>query len=202
MGVSFEIKGGSGGTYAVQMPKRCVSCGAPQVTESTLGLSRLIMRKNRQVPLELKLGIPHCEACARATKSMFLIGLIPALLGFLVVGGAVFAGVVYGAWIIGLDDYARPQDTPSLVLGAFIGLLAGLVGGLLSELVARLVLLPFLGRAMLRSPLLVMQMLSDSDYVAGLQGSLSQNGESLRLTFENSAIAQEFAELNNLRSTS
>jgi ribosomal protein S14 len=199
MGTSFEIKGTPGGAYAVQMPRRCVSCGAPQTTESTLALSRLVMRKNRQVPLEFRLGVPHCEACARATKSLFLIGLIPALLGFLLAGGAVFVAVVYGAWTIGLDEYARPQDTPSLVLGAFFGLLAGIVGGLLFELVVRLVLLPFLGRAMLRSPLLVVQLLADSDYVAGLRGAFSKNGESLLLTFENSVIAQEFAELNHIR---
>ena len=62
------------------------------------------------------------------------------------------------------------------MLGAFVGLLAGLVGGFVFEVLARVVLLPFLGPALLRAPLLASQLLSDADYVAGVSGKLKADG--------------------------
>jgi hypothetical protein len=196
MARSFDAAVGLDGRCDARLPERCVCCGAPRAVESPLTLSRLIMRKRRQVTLTVRLSVPHCQACARASMSLFLIGLIPGLIGFVLVGGAVFAFVALGAAALGLDDYGRPQDTPSLVLGAFFGLLAGLAGALVAELLTRLVLWPFLGRSMLRAPLLVVQLLSDSDYVAGLNVQLAKSGAQLRLTFENDAIASEYADLN------
>jgi ribosomal protein S14 len=198
MATSFEIAVAPDGSFDARLPERCVSCGAERAAETPITLSRLVARKQRQVPVTVRLKVPHCQACARASAWLFWIGLIPALTGFLLVGGAVFVAVFIGATWLGIDDYARPQDAPSLVLGAFFGLFGGLAGGLLAEVLTRLVLLPFLGRSMLRAPLFVVQMLTDMDYVAGLKAELASTGAQLRLTFENDAIAGEFASLNKV----
>lgn len=180
----------------LQFPAGCVCCGAPAETHSALTVSRLMMRGGKQTPLIVRLDVPHCRRCARADAWIFRGGLIAALLGFLLVGGAVFAFVFAGSAWLGLEEYARPQDQPSLLLGAFFGLLAGLAGALLFEAAARPLLFPFVGRAAFRAPLLIMQFLADADYVAGLSGSLSADGTVLRLTFDNDASGAEFTRLN------
>lgn len=193
MASSFEIPIAANGRCDVRFPNRCVSCGAAATTESRIILAKLVMRKQRQVPIKVQLQVPHCQACAQATLSLFWIGLIPSLLGFLLAGGLVFVAVFVGANWLGLDTYGRPQDAPSLVLGAFFGLLAGLAGGFLAELLTRLILWPFMGHSMLRAPLLVAQLLSDGEYIPGLRATLKQDATQLQLTFENDAIASEFA---------
>jgi hypothetical protein len=177
-------------------PDRCASCGAAREAESRLGLNRLVMRGKRQEQLALTYSIPHCRQCARSTQAVFLAGLIPFLLGFLLIGGAAFIVVTLGAFAWGLDDYGQPANANSLVLGAAAGLFCGLIGGFLVELAARVVLLPFFGAALFRAPLLAMQMLSDADYVAGLSAKLNADGSTLQLTFSNPDIAREFQSLN------
>lgn len=179
-------------------PSRCVCCGAPKQTESTLVLTRLVMRGQPQKPLELKFQIPHCQRCARSTKVIFLAGCIPFVLGLLTVGLCVFLIVTYGAAVRGLDDYGTPNNANSIVLGAAAGLFAGLFGGFLFELLARVILLPILGRGLLAAPLLAIQFIKDSDYVAGLSGRLDREGRNVHLEFANASIAEEFRTLNSL----
>jgi hypothetical protein len=142
------------------------------------------------------LKVPHCQECARATKSIFWSGFVPFTVGFLLVGVAAFAVVMYGATLLGLDNYGRPEQAPSLMLGIFAGLLAGIVGGLIFELLARVILVPFLGTRLLHAPLMAIQLLRDSDYVVGLYGRLNRKGTIYELSFTNEEIAREFEVLN------
>jgi hypothetical protein len=177
-------------------PDRCVSCGAAKEAESQLAVSRLIMRGRRQEQLALKYPIPHCQRCARSTKVMFLAGCIPFGLGAALVGIAAFSVVALGASVLGLDQYGTPGNANSLVVGAAAGLFAAIVGGFLFEVVARLILLPIFGATLLRTPLLALQLMSDSDYVTGLSGKLAADGSRFELTFANEDIAREFEALN------
>ena len=183
-------------------PSRCVGCGGPHETESTLLVARQVMRergrraKPQQKTVTFKYAVPHCARCARATKAVFLAALIPCLLGLLVVGGAVFVVVTVGAWRLGLDEGGRPEHQPSLVLGAFAGLVAGIAGGFVFEVVGRLLLLPFFGRSLWRAPLLAPQFITDADYVAGLTATPSRDARELRLTFSRDEAAADFAALN------
>ena len=120
-------------------------------------------------------------------------------LGLLLVGLAVFLVVTFGASIWGLDDYGKPNNANSLVLGAAAGLFAGLVGGFLFEVMARIILLPVMGRGLLAAPLLALQFLNDSDYVAGLKGKLESDASSVHFTFSNDDVAREFHSLNTAR---
>jgi hypothetical protein len=196
MSQSFQIALPASGQPALTFPDRCAACGAAKQTESSLRIRRLVTRGNRQAEIALSYQIPHCERCARATKSAFLAGLIPFLLGFLLVGGALFIVVAFGAAGLGLDDYGQTNNANSLVLGAAAGLFGGLIGAFLFELIARVLLLPLYGRALLQAPLLSVQLLGDSDYVAGVHCSLDQEARTLRLSFSNAEIAQDFARLN------
>jgi UPF0716 family protein affecting phage T7 exclusion len=179
-------------------PDRCVSCGGPQETESALVLTRLVARGRRQEEASVRLRVPHCGLCARASKSVFLAGCLPFTLGFLLVGAAGFLLAVYGSWVFGLDEAQAPgqAQSPSLVLGAAAGLFGGFVGGFVFELLARLLLIPFYGRALLRAPMLAKQFITDEDYVAGLTGRLDRDATRLTLEFSNDEVAAEFARLN------
>jgi hypothetical protein len=180
----------------LRFPDRCVWCGQPKQAESVLVLNRLVMRGRRQVAVSGNLKVPHCQQCARATKSIFWSGFVPYLLGFLLVGIAAFAVVTYGASVLGLDNYGRPEQAPSLMLGIFAGLVGGIAGGLLFEVLARVILVPFLGTRLLHAPFMAMQLLRDSDYVVGLYGKLNREGTRYELSFANDEVAREFEALN------
>jgi hypothetical protein len=146
--------------------------------------------------------VPHCRRCARSTKTVFLAGCIPFVLGLLVVGIAVFLAVTFGASVWGLDSYGQPHNNNSVLLGAAAGLFAGVVGGFLFEVMARVILLPVMGRGLLAAPLLAMQFIADADYVAGLKGKLESDASSVHFTFANDDVAREFGSLNAARSES
>lgn len=196
MAQTFQIPIPPKGAPALVFPHCCAACGAPKEAESRLVVNRLVMRGKRQVQLNLKYPIPHCTRCAGLTKSVFLAGFIPFALGFLVCGGIAFVVTAFGASALGLDDYGQPNNANSLVIGAAAGLLAGLIGAFLFELIGRVLLLPFYGRALLRAPLLAAQLLSDSDYVAGVLVRPDPDGRQLQLTLSNDTVAHEFATLN------
>jgi hypothetical protein len=120
------------------------------------------------------------------------------VLGFLVLGIIAFGFVTLEGWKLGLDDMGRHGNANSLVLGFAAGLLAGCLGGFLFEVVARVLLLPFFGNSLWSAPLLALQFLKDSDYVAGVSGKLSKDGSQVYLTFNNPEIAREFRSLNRL----
>ncbi|MEP7357353.1 MAG: hypothetical protein ABI847_08965 [Anaerolineales bacterium] len=177
-------------------PKRCANCGRPPEAQSRLLLKRLVMRGQRQEQVTWQAEVPHCRQCARATKSVFLAGCIPFVLGFILVGVIAFGVVSYGASAYGLDELGDGESPNSLIVGAAAGLFVGLLGAFGFELGARLVLLPLLGPALLRAPLLAVQLINDTDYVAGVSARLSRDATGVRLTFANDSIASEFRALN------
>ncbi len=160
-------------------------------------LNRLVARGQRQDSVDIKLQIPHCERCARGTKAVFLAGCIPFVLGLLIFGIITFGLVTFQSWKWGLDEMGKNGNANSLVLGAAAGLFVGMVGGFLFEVLARVLLLPIMGRSLYDAPLLAVQFLKDSDYVAGVSGRLSKDGDDVYLSFNNSDVAREFRKLND-----
>jgi hypothetical protein len=179
-------------------PPRCVGCGAAPVAESRMLLQKLVTRGQKQEQVSLTLLVPHCQRCARATKSVFMAGCLPFIGGGLLVGLAVFVSVFILAARAGLDEMTDGEEWPSLILAAAAGLFAGILGGFVIEIAARLLLLPFMGTALLRAPLLAAQLLNDSDYVAGLSARLNRDATQLELRFERDEAAQTFAGFNQL----
>jgi hypothetical protein len=178
---------------------RCVGCGAPATTSSNLAIAKVVTGPSGgQRPVKLTYAVPHCTACARSTKAVFLAQLIPFALGFLVVGGVALASAWYGANLFGLDEAGQtnPRTPTSLVLAGAAGLFGGIVGGFVVELAARVALLPFFGSALWKAPLLVPSLFTDSDRVAGLTAHANADVTELRLTFDRDDAAREFAAAN------
>lgn len=188
------------GPDAVVFPVACPGCGATPTTTSTLAFSKLVANaRGTQRSVQARLAVPHCDGCARSTKQVFLAGLIPFALGFLAAGGAAFAVVALGAMRAGIDDIGRPNNANSLVLGAAAGLAAGIAGGFVFELVARALLLPVMGAALWRAPLLVPSFVTDGDYVAGVTGRPNADLTAVTLTFARDDVAAAFAAANASR---
>lgn len=162
-----------------------------------MALNKLVARGQKQEQVSLTLQVPHCQRCARATKTVFLAGCVPFVLGGLLVGLVVFALVFFFSMQAGVDELGDDESWNSLILGGAAGLFAGLLAGFVFEVGARFVLLPFLGASLLRAPLLAMQFISDSDYVAGLTAKLSADGSRLELRFARDEAAREFAAVNS-----
>ncbi len=185
---------------AAVFPGRCVGCGGASRTASALAFSKVVTNaRGSQAPVHVTLAVPHCDACARTTKSVFLVALIPFVLGFLGVGIATFVVVGVGAAALGLDGVGRPNNANSLVVGAAAGLVGGIAGGFVFEVLARVVLLPVFGRALLQAPLFVPSLFTDADHVAGLTGRPSGDLTAVALTFTRDDIAQECATSNAAR---
>ena len=189
------------GGGAVLFPERCACCGAPQEAESTLSIYRLVTvgKRSRQEQVKHSWQVPHCLRCARSTRSISTVALTSFCLGFVLFGIVAFIGVTYGAWLLRLDEYGQPNNSNSLLVGAFAGLVSGLLGGLVFELLARIVLLPWYGRGLLSAPLFAVQVLNDSEYVAGLAAKPNRDATQVQFVFDNASIADEFKRLNDPR---
>ena len=200
MPISYTVPIPNGHAPELTFPPRCVACAARAETTSRLLIVKSMpmskgRRRGRQQTVRLQFDVPHCAACARSTKTVFLAGLIPFGFGFLIAGGIAFVVVGLSAARAGLDDVGRPENINSLVLGAAAGLIGGIAGGFVFELAARLLLLPVMGKALLRAPLLVPSFFTDSDYIAGLAARPNIDF-TLTLTFANADIAREFSAAN------
>jgi hypothetical protein len=198
MPISYSVPIPNGFAPELTFPKRCVSCAKQAETTSRLMIVKNIARRQgrgKQQTVRIQFDVPHCAGCARSTKSVFLAGLIPFAIGFLLTGGIAFVAVGWWAARAGLDDMGQPSNANSLVLGAAAGLFGGIAGGFLLELVARLLLLPIMGGALLRAPLLVPSLFTDIDYIAGLTARPNADF-TLTLTFANAEIAREFEAAN------
>jgi hypothetical protein len=206
MPISYNVPIPDGLAPELAFPSRCVSCAEASETTSRLMIAKNMERRGGrggggrrggggQQTVRVQFDVPHCAACARATKAVFLAGLIPFGLGFLLVGGAAFVVVGMSSALSGIDDMGQPGNANSLVLGAAAGLFGGIAGGFLFELMARLLLLPIMGLPLLRAPLLVPTFFTDADHIAGLTARPNADF-TLTLTFANSEIAREFEAAN------
>lgn len=196
MSQSFNLPLTSGHPDQIRFPDRCICCGKLRQADSTMIVSRLVMREGQQEAVLLRYTIPHCEKCHRSTKAIFLAGFLPFLAGFVLLGGAAFVVMTFYANALGIDQNSIPGSSNSLILGAGAGLAVGFVSGFLCEVMARILLLPFLGRGLWQAPLMITQFIHDADYMAGLSGKLDSTALNLQLTFTNDVLAHEFAALN------
>ena len=89
------------------------------------------------------------------------------------------------------QTYAFPY-----VLGAFVGMIAGILAGTLVEFVVKMTFAPVYGKLLLKRPLTVVSILSDSEDVIGLSTRFTNETKTLKLMFENDDIAREFIALN------
>ena len=196
MSKSYRLSYPSAEPEQIRFPNHCVCCGKPAQVTSNLAVTRQIKHKSKQETEILHYPVPHCGRCYRGTKAVFLAGLLPFLAGFVVLGGSAFVVTMIYTTNKGIDQNIVPGSNNSFVVGAAAGLVVGLVAGFLFELLARLLLLPLFGRALWQAPMLMTQFVRDSDYVAGLYGSLDRPTGDLLLRFNRDDQAELFAAEN------
>jgi hypothetical protein len=169
---------------------RCVHCGRPQETTMKASLNMGVQKRSRPVMMENI--IPMCNACAEKERSIAKVTLVP----FLIVGFIVFGIVFVPVWLI-TPDGTTPQTLGfSTAVGALAGIIAGLIGGTLVEFGLKFVFSPVYGQFLLRRPLTVFSLFTDSEDVVGLSFKFGDQKKSLKLIFENEDIARDFASLN------
>jgi hypothetical protein len=193
---SYRLSYPSAAPDQIRFLTHCVCCGSPAQASSNLVVTRQVQRKRKQETEILHYPVPHCDRCHRGTKAVFMVGMIPFLAGFIVLGGGAFLWLMVYASNQGIDQNIVPGSMNSITVGAAAGLVVGLVAGFLFELLARLLLLPLFGQALWQAPLLIAQFIRDSDYVAGLHGRLHRPTGDLLLRFQRDDLADLFAAEN------
>src|SRR5215211_3211585 len=112
MPISYNVPIPGGFAPELTFPARCVSCAKTAETTSRLAIARNMPRRSGRghQTVRIQFDVPHCAACAQSTKAVFLAGLIPFGIGFLLAGITAF--IVVGMWaaVSGLDDAGRPAN--------------------------------------------------------------------------------------------
>lgn len=82
------------------------------------------------------------------------------------------------------------------MLGAFVGMIAGILVGTLVEFVLKMVLAQAYGRLLVKRPLTVFSIFSDSEDLVGLSLRFGENKKILKMMFGNDELARELMALN------
>ena len=177
---------------SLKFPERCTNCGAPKEAVLPLKLSTGAQKRGQMVLMDMP--VPLCRVCEQKERKITNVTLVPFVIAGLLVGAIAFVP----AWLIAPQGTTPQTLNFDLVFGGFIGLIAGVVGGTLVEFVLKLVFAPVYGQLLLKRPLTVLSLFTDSEDVIGLSARFTDGTTKLKLTFENDEIARGFAALNPL----
>ena len=173
-------------------PDRCVNCGKPKARTWPVKLSTGAQKSGQMVQLEL--DVPMCAECVAKENKIGNVTWIP----FFVVGLLTCAVVFVPVWLLSPEGTMPQTSAFPYVLGVFAGMVAGILVGSLVEFGLKLLLLPAYGKLLLKRPLTVLSILSDSENLIGFSTKFADQKKTLKLTFENDEIAQEFEGLNRI----
>lgn len=113
------------------------------------------------------------------------------------IAGLLACGVVFiPMWLLVPEGPTLQTLEFPYVLAAFVGMIAGILIGTLVELGLKMIVAPVYGRLLLKRPLTAFSIFTDSDDVIGLSIRFADQRKTLKLMFENDAIAREFMALN------
>ncbi len=135
-----------------------------------------------------------CNACAEKERSVTKVTLVP----FLVVGSMI--GIVVFVIVTLISPEGTTTQTLSLpfVLGGAAGLIAGVISGTAGEFVVKLLFTPFYGKLLIKRPLTVFGVFTDSEDIVGISFRFGEHKKSLKLIFENEDIAREFSKSSKI----
>ena len=173
-------------------PDRCVNCGKPKARTWPVKLSTGAQKSGQMVQLEL--DVPMCAECVAKENKIGNVTWIP----FFVVGLLTCAVVFVPVWLLSPEGTMPQTSAFPYVLGVFAGMVAGILVGSLVEFGLKLLLLPAYGKLLLKRPLTVLSILSDSENLIGFSTKFADQKKTLKLTFENDEIAREFEGLNRI----
>jgi hypothetical protein len=174
----------------LKFPSRCVCCGKPQ--EITMKASLNMGVQKRSKPVMMENIVPLCNTCAEKERSIAKVTLVP----FLVVGS--MTGIVVFVVVALISPEGTTTQTLSLpfVLGGAAGLIAGVISGTAGEFVVKLLFTAFYGKLLIKRPLTIFSVFTDSEDIVGISFRFGEHKKTLKLIFENEEIAREFASLN------
>lgn len=175
----------------LSFPDRCVNCGKPKMRTWPIKLSTGAQKSGQMIQMEL--NVPLCADCIAKENRIGNVTWIPFFIVGLLVCGIVFVPV----WLASPAGTTPQTYAFPFVLGAFVGILAGIVIGTLVEFGLRMLFAPAYGKLLLKRPLVILSVLSDSEDLIGLSLRFADNKKILKMIFENDEIAREFMELNH-----
>lgn len=171
-------------------PDRCVNCGKPKVRTLPVKLSTGAQKRGQMVQLEMP--VPLCAECAKKEDKIANVTWLP----FFIVGLLMFVVAFIPVWLISPEGTTTQTLALPYVLGATAGLVAGIIAGTVVEFVLKILFAPAFGKLLLNRPLTIFAVFNDSEDVIGLSARFTDKKKSLKLTFENDEIGNEFKQMN------
>jgi hypothetical protein len=172
-------------------PDRCVNCGQSKEKTLPVKLTTGTQTKGRHM-IQLALDIPLCADCAAQENKIGNVTWIP----FFVTGLLACVIVFILVWLLSPEGTTPRTYAFPYVLGAFVGMIAGILVGTLVEFVLKMVLAQAYGRLLVKRPLTVFSIFSDSEDLVGLSLRFGENKKIMKMMFENDELAREFIALN------
>ena len=174
----------------LKFPDRCVNCGKAKARTWPVKLSTGAQKSGQMIQLEF--DVPMCAECTAKENKIGNVTWIPFFLIGLLTCIAVFVPV----WIFAPEGTSSQTYAFPYVLGAFVGMVAGIFAGSLVEFGLKLLLSPAYGQLLLKRPLTIFSIISDSQDLIGFSAKFAEQRKILKLTFENDEIGREFFALN------
>ena len=176
---------------ALKFPDRCVHCGKPKHVIMPLKLIMGVEKRGRGVLMDLP--VPLCAECERKERRVTNVTLVPFVIAGFIVGVIAFVPALL------ISPQGPTPDTAGFpfVFGGFVGLIVGTIAGTVVEFVVKLLFAPVYGKLLLKRPLTIFSFFNDSEEVIGLSAKFTDKKKSLKLTFENADVANEFKRLNS-----
>jgi hypothetical protein len=171
-------------------PDRCVNCGKPKAKTMPIKLNTGAQKRGQMIRLEM--DVPLCVDCAAKENRIGNVTWIP----FFGIGLLTCVIVFVPVWLITPEGPTLQTYEFPYVLGAFVGMIAGVTVGTLVEFILKMVFAPVYGKLLLKRPLTVLSVLSDSEDLVGLSTRFTDSKKTLKMIFENDEIAREFIAFN------
>lgn len=174
----------------IKFPDRCVNCGKPKSVVMPMKLNMGVEKRGQGVLMDFP--VPLCAECEKKEKRITYVTLVPFLIAGLIVGVIAFIPAMLFA-----PEGTTPQTYGfPFVLGGLVGMVVGVIGGTIVEFVLKILFAPVYGQLLLKRPLTILSFFNDSEDVIGLSARFADKKSSLKITFENDEIGQEFKRLN------
>lgn len=175
---------------ALKFPDRCVNCGKPKHTVLPIKLMMGVEKRGQGVLMDFP--VPLCAECEKKERRVTNVTLVP-----FVVAGFIFGAIAFVPALLIAPEGPTPDTVGfPFVFGGFVGLVVGIIGGTIVEFVFKLLFAPVYGQLLLKRPLTIFSFFNNSEEVIGLSAKFTDKKKSLKVTFENDAIAKEFKSLN------
>ena len=171
-------------------PDRCVHCGKPKAKTFPVRLNTGAQSRGQMI--QVALDVPLCADCSTKENKIGNVTWIP----FFIVGLLVCAIVFVPVWLLSPEGTTPQTYAFPYVLGAFVGMIAGMIAGTLVEFILKMSFAPSYGKLLLKRPLTIFSIFSDSEDLIGFSTRFEDNKKLLKVSFESDEIAREFIALN------